>query len=64
MSLQITPHYYCNWFAYNICCKLGNGKLIGFWKFKWLGNETLSSIFPLIYHIAANLDAKITDEGI
>lgn len=45
MSLQITPHYYCNWFAYNICCKLGNGKLIGFWKFKWLGNETLSSVF-------------------
>lgn len=40
------------------------GKKIGFWKFIWMGNEPFSFVFPLIFNIAANRDAKIADKGL
>lgn len=64
MGHHITPPSSCNWFAHNICCKLGNGKTIGFWKFIWMGNEPLSTVFPLIFNCAIDQDSKITDEGV
>ncbi|PNX61624.1 hypothetical protein L195_g060751, partial [Trifolium pratense] len=43
------------WFPKNVSSVLGNGKRIGFWKEKWIGNAPLQDLFP-------NLFAKETDQ--
>jgi hypothetical protein len=29
-----------NWFMTNISCRVGDGRTIGFWRFKWFGEQT------------------------
>ncbi|GAU35786.1 hypothetical protein TSUD_56630 [Trifolium subterraneum] len=37
------------WFPKNVSSVLGNGKLIGFWKEKWLGEVPFSELFPNLF---------------
>lgn len=64
MGLCIISPSSCNCFVHNVCCKLGNGNTIGFWKFIWMGNEPLSTVSLLIFNCSADQDSKITDEGV
>ncbi|GAU49526.1 hypothetical protein TSUD_377390 [Trifolium subterraneum] len=36
-------------FKSNISCRVGNGNNIGFWQFKWYGNQPFCDIFPNLY---------------
>jgi hypothetical protein len=57
-----------NWFPSNICCRVGNGNNVGFWKFKWFGNQPLCHLFPGLYAketgkdvvIAARMGSQVT----
>ncbi|GAU24019.1 hypothetical protein TSUD_328220 [Trifolium subterraneum] len=38
-----------SWFKSNISCRVGNGNNIGFWPFKWYGNQAFCDLFPDLY---------------
>ncbi|GAU42390.1 hypothetical protein TSUD_296880 [Trifolium subterraneum] len=38
-----------SWFKSNISCRVGNGNNIGFWQFKWYGNQAFCDLFPDLY---------------
>jgi hypothetical protein len=38
-----------SWFKSNISCHVGNGNNIGFWQFKWYGNQAFCDLFPNLY---------------
>jgi hypothetical protein len=35
-----------DWFRSNVGCNVGNGRNIGFWTFKWYGNQPFKNLFP------------------
>jgi hypothetical protein len=37
------------WLRSNIRCCVGDGNNIGFWRFKWHGNEPFSNVFPNLF---------------
>lgn len=39
--------------------KLGNGKNIQFWTGVWMGNESLKSQFPVLYHCFSDNNGKV-----
>jgi hypothetical protein len=38
-----------NRFMTNISCGVGDGKNIGFWRFKWFGDQSFSVLFPNLF---------------
>jgi hypothetical protein len=38
-----------DWFRPNMACNVGNGKNIGFWKFKWYENHSCKGLYPNFY---------------
>jgi hypothetical protein len=38
-----------DWFKANVRCRVGDGKNIGFWKFKWYGNQPFCELFPNLF---------------
>ncbi|MCH79472.1 putative non-LTR retroelement reverse transcriptase [Trifolium medium] len=38
-----------DWFKTHVCGKVGDGNNIGFWKFKWYGNHSFSTLFPDLF---------------
>lgn len=52
-----------HWFFNNNTCKLGNGKLIDFWKYKWMGPESLSSLFSSLHIFFSRTNSKVIYMG-
>jgi hypothetical protein len=50
-----------NRFKSNISCGVGDGKNIGFWKFKWFGDRPFSELFPDIFSKEADKDVLIAE---
>jgi hypothetical protein len=50
-----------NWFGYNIGCRIGNGKDIGFWNFKWNGNQLFKDLFPTLYEKEVHKEVMVAD---
>lgn len=50
-----------NRFMSNISCGVGDGKNIGFWKFKWFGDRPFSELFPDLFSNEADKDVLIAE---
>ncbi|CAJ2678430.1 unnamed protein product [Trifolium pratense] len=50
-----------SWFKSNISCCVGNGNNIGFWQFKWYGNQTFCDFFPNLYAKEAIKNVKVSE---
>ena len=48
-------------FSQNVVFSLGDGRRIKFWKDVWCGEEALCSIYPLLFNLALNKEAMVTD---
>jgi hypothetical protein len=48
-----------NCFLANISCRVGDGKTIGFWRFKWIGDQPLCDLFPELFAKEAHKDVLI-----
>ncbi|GAU42670.1 hypothetical protein TSUD_106440 [Trifolium subterraneum] len=46
-----------DWFKQHIGCRVGNGRDIGFWKFKWFGGHAFKDLFPTLF-------AKVTNHEV
>ncbi|MCI01226.1 putative ribonuclease H protein, partial [Trifolium medium] len=52
-----------NWFSNNVSNIIGDGKVVGFWKEKWIGSEPLRAAFPTLYVKSSQQDDCIADMG-
>jgi hypothetical protein len=50
-----------DWFKSNVACKVGNGKNINFWQFKWFGNQCFQELYPNLYDKEMNQNVKVAD---
>jgi hypothetical protein len=50
-----------DWFRQNVCCCGGDTKIIGFWKFKWFGNQSFKDLFPSLFAKELFADASIAE---
>jgi hypothetical protein len=50
-----------NRFMTNISCSVGDGKNIGFWRFKWFGDQSFSVLFPDLFSKEADKDVFIAE---
>ena len=50
-----------DWCWESIVFKVGKGTRILFWMDKWCGNEALSQIFPQLFTLASNRNAKVSE---
>jgi hypothetical protein len=50
-----------SWFMPNIGCSVGDGKNIGFWRFKWYGVQSFSDLFPDLFAKEAVKDVMISE---
>jgi hypothetical protein len=50
-----------DWFGSNIGCCIGNGKDVGFWKFKWNGTHPLKDLFPTLFKKETFKDVMVAD---
>ncbi|GAU46634.1 hypothetical protein TSUD_284820 [Trifolium subterraneum] len=50
-----------DWFKSNVRACVGNGENIGFWNFKWLGNNTFRELYPSLYAKEENLNVVIAE---
>jgi hypothetical protein len=50
-----------NCFMDNMSCCVGDGKLIGFWRFKWFGDQPFCDMFPELFAKEAFKEASIAD---
>jgi hypothetical protein len=50
-----------NWFKSNVRCRVGNGNNIGFWKFKWYGNQPLCELFPDLFAKKVSKDVLVAE---
>ncbi|CAJ2677955.1 unnamed protein product [Trifolium pratense] len=48
-------------FKSNVGCCVGDGNDIGFWKFKWFGNNSFGELYPNLYAKEAFKDVLISD---
>jgi hypothetical protein len=51
------------WFGSNISSVLGDGKLLGFWKEKWIGMTTLKSLYPNLYLKSSLQNGTVSELG-
>jgi hypothetical protein len=45
----------------NMSCRVRDGKIIGFWRFKWFGDQPFCDLFPELFAKEAFKDALIAD---
>jgi hypothetical protein len=38
-----------NCFMDNMSCRMGDGKIIEFWRFKWFGDQPFCDLFPQLF---------------
>ncbi|CAJ2653429.1 unnamed protein product [Trifolium pratense] len=50
-----------DWFKSNVGCCVGDDNDIGFWKFKWFGNNSFGELYPNLYAKEAFKDVLISD---
>jgi hypothetical protein len=50
-----------DWFRANVGCNVGDGRKIGFWTFKWYGNQPFKHLFPNLFAKEAVYDVSIAD---
>lgn len=50
-----------NWFSSRVRRRVGNGRNICFWKDKWLGEEPFLTLFPRLYSLSTQKEAKVGD---
>jgi hypothetical protein len=50
-----------NWFKSNVRCSVGNGNNMGFWKFKWYGNQPLCELFPDLFAKKVSKDVLVAE---
>jgi hypothetical protein len=50
-----------NCFMDNLSCRVGDGKNIGFWRFKWFGDQPFCVLFPDLFAKETFKDALIAD---
>jgi hypothetical protein len=50
-----------DWFKTNVGCCVGDGKNVGFWKFKWFGNHSIKDLYPNLFVKEAFQDVMISD---
>jgi hypothetical protein len=50
-----------DWFKRNVGCCVGDGNNIGFWKFKWFGNQPFCELFPALFAKEAFKEAFVAD---
>jgi hypothetical protein len=50
-----------NWFLDNTSCRVGDGKTIGFWRFKWFGDQPFRDLFPDLFAKEARKDSLISE---
>jgi hypothetical protein len=49
------------WFNSNVACRVGNGNNIGFWRFKWFGDQPLCALFPELFAKETSKEALISE---
>jgi hypothetical protein len=49
-----------DWFKKNVSCGIGNGCNIGFWKFRWWGNQPFCELFPNLYEKEVSKDVLVS----
>jgi hypothetical protein len=50
-----------DWFRSNVGCNVGDGRKIGFWTFKWYGNQPFKDLFSDLFAKEAVYDVSIAD---
>jgi hypothetical protein len=50
-----------NWFRKNVSCGLGDGCNIGFWKFRWMGNQPFCDLYPNLYAKEVSKDVLVSN---
>ncbi|KAK2395047.1 hypothetical protein QL285_056813 [Trifolium repens] len=51
------------WFGSNISSVIGDGKMLGFWKEKWIGMTTLKSLYPNLYLKSSLQNGTVSELG-
>ncbi|GAU27711.1 hypothetical protein TSUD_126570 [Trifolium subterraneum] len=51
------------WFSASVSSILGDGKSIGFWKEKWIGNASLKELFSNLFEKEIDKNAVVADKG-
>lgn len=62
-SVGRNPQSVKNWFEDNISIRFGDGSLILFWNYRWLGSVALKELFSLFFQACALQEASIADFG-
>lgn len=52
------------WFDKNIEWKIGDCAQIRFWGDRWVGEDSLASNYPRLYHVSNNEQATLKEMGI
>jgi hypothetical protein len=50
-----------DWFRKNVSCGLGDGCNIGFWKFKWMGNQPFCELYPDLFAKEVSKDVLVSN---
>jgi hypothetical protein len=50
-----------DWFRSNVSCCVGDGRNIGFWKFKWYGNLSFKELYPNLFAKELIRDVRLAD---
>jgi len=50
-----------NWFSNNMVRKVSNGRGTSFWNDKWTGEQPLAILFPRLFSISTQQEAKVRD---
>ncbi|XP_057809058.1 uncharacterized protein LOC131023530 [Salvia miltiorrhiza] len=53
----------CEWLLNKIERRVGNGSNTSFWGQKWVGGSTLKLVFPRLFQLSSNKEARIGDLG-
>ena len=48
-------------FSHFVRCAVGNGRDTYFWEDQWVGDGTLSTAFPHLYHLSSLKNCSISD---
>lgn len=51
------------WFWENVSRELGDGRETNFWTDVWIGENSLISKFPRLYHLSLNRSAWVSEMG-
>jgi hypothetical protein len=51
-----------DWFKTNVRSCVGDGKNIGFWKFRWASNLPFFDLFPTLFAKEEHQDVMIADK--